>query len=162
MKPPEQEKGKDSDSRLDVWYLGVCSLILYSNDKNIMNFTKEYWSIASTVSTSPEDIQKNLQYISIEGLKFAEKMLKFDFRERPFSHDLLKDDYWKIDLKSLKTLGDIMKENKSAVSRLSFNKKGKLMFDTKKPNFDEFYSFAKQPLQFTKENNYRSSVKLDV
>ena len=38
VKPPELNKGENYDDRVDVWYLGICFLIMLSNHKEIMNF----------------------------------------------------------------------------------------------------------------------------
>ena len=87
VKPPECAKGRKYDRRIDVWYLGVNYLILFSNDKNIVNNDKDFWNV-----------NENLRQISVPTLRFADKMVKYDFTKRPFAKDLLNDEYWKIDL----------------------------------------------------------------
>ncbi len=54
VKPPELNKGNDYDDRVDVWYLGICFLIMLSNHKEIMNFNKEHWAVSSEVETKPD------------------------------------------------------------------------------------------------------------
>ena len=56
VKPPELNKGENYDDRVDVWYLGICFLIMLSNHKEIMNFNKEFWAVSQKIETEPENI----------------------------------------------------------------------------------------------------------
>lgn len=48
VRPPEQDKtGNEIDSRIDIWYLGAILLILFSHNRHILDFNKEYWSMSA-------------------------------------------------------------------------------------------------------------------
>ena len=72
------------DQRIDVWYIGVIALFLFSNNvEAIQNENKEYWLISSKPQSTAEQRQKHLQYVSLEAIRFINSLLRADFHKRP-------------------------------------------------------------------------------
>lgn len=139
--PPEQKKNAKYDLRIDVWYLGMTILYLYSNHKDILHNKKTHWSIASEIQTGKNAIEKNLQNVSIDALRFANKMLRFDYNERPSSMELLSDRYWTLDLEGCTKVGEILesKDNRDALFKTDLSAKGeKITILTKENNLEEY------------------------
>ena len=95
---------------MDVWYLGMTILFLYSNHKDILHNGKTRWTISSKVQTTANEIEKNLQKVSIDALRFANKMLRYEYTERPSSKELLVDPYWTMNLENAVTVKAILEE----------------------------------------------------
>ena len=75
VRPPEFDQTVELkyDSRMDIWYLGMVGLILFANTKNIMQFEKSYWAVSYEYMSDPVENEKNMQYITIETLRFRPK-----------------------------------------------------------------------------------------
>ena len=65
-------------------------------------------------------------------------MLRYDFRDRPLSSELLDDVYWKVDLDKCKKVGQVLQEAEETLRPLR-SKGDKFLFETKTHSFTTFY-----------------------
>ena len=83
-KAPESEfDAKTSyDERIDVWCVGVFYFILLTNrmmfEMQQNSYKKTEWSLETDRSPLA-----NCMHVSLEGIKFIDDVVRFDFKDRP-------------------------------------------------------------------------------
>ena len=57
----------------------------------IMN--KEFWHVSGKPQKDKEEIERNLHHVSLEGLSFIDSLLRYEYKERPSSSQILQSPY---------------------------------------------------------------------
>ena len=102
---------------MDVWYIGVLLIILLSNNPVVLN-KKDYWTLSGKHESDKESAERNIHYVSLAGLEFIDKLLRFKCNDRPHTEDILKLPYL-TNLEKMRTsptLGNIIAKHGSTFS----------------------------------------------
>ena len=54
--------------------------------------------IQVVIDNNALEIEKGLQDVTLEALRFADRLLRHDYKKRPLTAETLEDKYWTIDL----------------------------------------------------------------
>ena len=110
-KPPEM-MAKNShemyDNKIDVWYIGMMALLLFSKNFNSLKDNRDAWVLEVDQKQDEEAKELNMHNISLECIRFIQSSLRYDFKRRPTALELLNDDYFTADLSNCITLGQIL------------------------------------------------------
>ena len=71
------------DGRVDVWYIGIMTMILYSKDIKKITEDKKMWSLRTDLGMDEGKRRVNLHDISLEGIRFINRLLRYDYQKRP-------------------------------------------------------------------------------
>ena len=112
FRAPELDKTSNQrlDIRLDTWQLGIISAFILSKDaRGLIAPDRRSWSLKQEIDQDDKDeLDINLHGISIHGVNFIKECLQFKFSTRPRPITLPRNTYFKINLESAQTFGQIL------------------------------------------------------
>ena len=67
-----------TDSRVDIWSIGVLFLILLSGKYTIVT-NKTAWFVSSKLASEEKNKRNNLHFVTLHGLEFVNKLVRYKF-----------------------------------------------------------------------------------